>query len=227
MSVACARAAKARARVTLHKFGGPDATYYRGLLSQIREAGLLPEKIAVCDEARSRHEWTDEQGRECSIRPYATYQWEIRVLRLPAERERNAAERTLDQAETTAKHKRGLERRQLEDELEEAPIDAASARQALQDRIRFALYLLEGALTGGIIPLAPGCRHEIDGVSLDDESRSEIELLAQQIRGVSETATVYFDSAPLARKRARLKELRLQDARGDRRFAHALREVLR
>lgn len=74
-------------RVGIREFGGGSRAHIaRGLWEQLKDAGWIPEAIAMPADRRNI-EWRDPEGRLCFLRAYGVYQWQAEVRPLPDERE--------------------------------------------------------------------------------------------------------------------------------------------
>jgi len=84
---AAKRAETMRGRIRLAEGPSNRSTrYVRGLLSQLRAAGLVPQDLVIDERSRDRVKFHHE-GRECELRPYGRWQFELKIARTGAERE--------------------------------------------------------------------------------------------------------------------------------------------
>jgi len=86
-SRAAKRSATLKARIKVAEGpSNPSSRYVRGLLTQLRDAGLVPQGLQIDEHSRNRVRFHHE-GRECEIRPYGRWQHEVRITRTEAERD--------------------------------------------------------------------------------------------------------------------------------------------
>lgn len=193
------RRATSRSVVTLRAVEAVNSRFARGLPQQLRAAGWLPGKIQIDEQRRTPVQWRDEDGRRCVARPYGRVrQWEVRVQRLPHERDeaRDLARIKImsDQVVCRLDQERAEERALAKQRATAFPKSAAQYRDGLRASAQALLDALLAQATGR--PFGGAC-------GIDEDSLDELRQAAGRIMRTLEAATYRID--PRAGERLRVE----------------------